>query len=124
MISKRATSTRVTLALIALGAVLPACHKWVSLDMPTTQAINEEPAVALRVTLADGSRVILNAPRISGDSVIASEDTVAVSLNEVRGVEARQTDVLATVGLATGIGVVGFFGFAVAVCLLGACAGT
>jgi hypothetical protein len=116
--------TLVVLTAVALCVLLSSCHKWVSLDRPTTQAIDEQPSATIRVTLADSSRKVLTLPRVRGDSLIAFEDTLAVALDDVRKVEVRRTDVLATVGLATGITVASLFGFALAVCLLGACAGT
>ena len=68
----RAVRSRAVLASFALAALLPACHKWVSLDASPTQAIREEPSATLRLTLADSSRVVLEAPRVRGDSLIVT----------------------------------------------------
>ena len=109
---------------LALLAFLSACHTWVPLEPPVAQAIAEVEPGTVRVTLVDSSQVALRDPRISGNRLVALDDTVGVALDDVQQIEARRTKVLATVGLIFGGAVVAAFGFAVAVCVLGACAGT
>ena len=92
---------RVVLPLTLL-AFLSACYKWVPLEPPVAQAITEEEPGTVRVTLTDYSRMVLEEPRVSGDSLIALDDTVRVALDDVRQIEARRTKVLATVGLIAG----------------------
>ncbi len=62
----------------------------------------------VRVTMADGSQVVLREPRVSGDSLMALEDgkephTVALPLEDMRQVEEQRANTLATVGLVSGI---------------------
>jgi len=109
---------------LALLAFLSACHTWVPLEPPVAQAIAEVEPGTVRVTLVDSSQVALKDPRISGNRLVALDDTVGVALDDVQQIEARRTKVLATVGLIFGCAGVAAFGFAVAVCVLGACAGT
>ena len=92
---------RVVLPLTLL-AFLSACHKWVPLEPPVAQAIAEEEPGTVRVTLADSSRVVLKEPRISGDSLVALDDTVRVALDDVQQIEARRANTPATIGLVVG----------------------
>ena len=113
---------RVVLPLTLL-AFLSACHKWVPLEPPVAQAIAERDPGTVRVTLADSSRIVLKEPHIMGDSLIAFEDgkepqTVALPLEDLRQVEEQRTNVLATVGLVTGIAVVTFVVVVVAAWLI------
>lgn len=115
---------RRVLLPLALLAFLSACHTWVPLSSPGAQAIAQEGRGTVRLTLADGSRVVLKEPRVRGDSLVAFDDTAGVALVDVRQVEARRTKVLATAGLIFGAASLAVVGTALAVCYLGACAGT
>ena len=114
---------RVVLPLTLL-TFLSTCHKWVPLEPPIAQAIAEEEPGTVRVTLADSSRVVLKEPRISGDSLVALDDTVGVALDDVQQIEARRTKVLATVGLVSGTVVLAYFGALLLCVWLDECGGT
>ena len=110
---RRSPFLRRVILPLTLLAFLSACHKWVPLEPPVAQAVAEEAPGTVRVTLADGSQVVLKEPHISGDSLVAFEDgkepqTVALLLEDVRQAEVRRTNVPATVGLVFGIAVVSF----------------
>ena len=111
---------RVVLPLTLL-AFLSACHYWRPLEPPIAQAITEEEPGTVRVTLTDNSRIVLEEPRISGDSLIALGDTVGVALNDVQQVEGRRSDVFGTVLLASGAFVLAAVAIVVTVCLLENC---
>ena len=109
---------RVVLPLTLL-AFLSACHKWVPLEPPVAQAITEEESGTVRVTLTDNSRMVLKEPRVSGDSLVALGDTVGVALDDVQQVEGRRANVLATVFLVAGAGVLALVGIVVVACGIG-----
>jgi hypothetical protein len=71
---RRSPFLRRVVLPITLLAFLSACHKWVPLEPPVAQAVAERDPGTIRVTLADGSQVVLKEPRISGDSLMALED--------------------------------------------------
>jgi hypothetical protein len=108
---RRSPLLRRVILPLTLLAFLSACHKWVPLEPPVAQAVAEEEPGTVRVTLADGSQVVLKEPHISGDSLVAFEDgkepqTVALLLEDVRQAEVQRTNKPATVGLVFGIAVV------------------
>ncbi len=107
---RRSPYVRRVILPLTLLAFLSACHKWVPLY---TQAITEEEPGTVRVTLADNSRVVLKEPHISGDSLIALDDTVGVPLEEVQRVEEKRANTPATVFLILGAAVLAFFALGV-----------
>ena len=111
---------RVVLPLTLL-AFMSACHKWVPLEPPVAQAITEEQPGTVRVTLTDNSQTVLEAPRVSGDSLVAIDGSVA--LDDVQRAEAKRANTPATIGLVVGIAAVAFVAF-VAVVLIAYCSST
>ncbi len=99
---RRSPFLRRVILPLTLLAFLSACHKWVPLEPPVAQAIAEEEPGTVRVTLADDSRVVLKEPRVSGDSLVALDDTVRVALDDVQQIEARRANTPATIGLVVG----------------------
>ena len=87
---------RVILPLTLL-AFLSACHKWVPLEPPVAQAIAEAESGTIRVTLADSSRVVLQARynEIEGDSLYAIDELtrpVTLPLRDVVLVEEKEAE--------------------------------
>jgi hypothetical protein len=93
---------------LTLVVFLSACHKWVPLHAPVETAIQAEQPHPVRLTLADGRRLELLNASVVADSVVGASNgrhgeltplRTAVSLAEVRSVEGRRGDALATVGV-------------------------
>jgi hypothetical protein len=121
---RRSPLLRRVILPLTLLAFLSACHKWVPLEPPVAQAVAEEEPGTVRVTLADNSRIDLEEPRVSGDSLVALDGTARVALDDVQQIEARRANVPATVVLIAVPVVLALVGlFAVAVCADGACSG-
>ena len=112
---RRSSLLRCVVLPVMSLAFLSACHKWVPLEPPVARTIAEKGPGAVRVTLADSSQVVLDGPRISGDSLVARDGGIGMAIDDAREIEVRQTKVLATVGLITGVAAVAAFGWAVAV---------
>ena len=104
---RRSRLMRCTLVL-ALVTWLSACHKWVPLEPPVLQTLEATDPDMVRVTRTDGRQVTLKEPRVSQNSLIgfwdesSSSRTTSMPLEAVAGIEERQSDTLATVGLVTG----------------------
>jgi len=99
---RRSPFLRRVILPLTLLAFLSACHKWVPLEPPVTQAITEGEPGTVRVTLSDGWQRVLKEPHISGDSLVALDDTVGVALDDVQQIEARRANTPATIGLVVG----------------------
>jgi hypothetical protein len=56
----------------------------------------------VRVTLDDGSRLVLRRPAIRSDSIVERERSAAVPLAAVKGIEVRRTNGLRTAGAVIG----------------------
>ena len=110
---RRSPFLRRVILPLTLLAFLSACHKWVPLEPPVAQAIAEEEPGTVRVTLTDSSRMDLEEPRVSGDSLVALDGTASVALDDVQQVEARRANTVATVGLILGAAVLAVLGYAV-----------
>jgi hypothetical protein len=93
---------------------LAACVSWQTQEGSPQQVLADEQPDSLRVTLYDGSRVVLGEPVVSGDSLTGSADGQQRSIPlsqvrelDIRGVSAGKT-ALAAVGLlvfAAGLGI-------------------
>ena len=94
---------------LTLAAFLPACHKWVPLEPPVSQAIAGEQGT-VRVTLTDGQQIIVTTATVTEDSlfgrregtpgpVLDTTQNVRLSLADVQSVEHRRTNVGATAGV-------------------------
>jgi hypothetical protein len=89
---------------IALALALGACATW------TRQPVQQDPFVGgpVRVTRTDGSRVLLDSVTITADSIVGrghggARARVALAAADVRRVEARRADPMATVALVVGM---------------------
>lgn len=91
-----------------LAAVLAAgCTRWSVRDSPPGVVLRTDRPEQMRLTLADGARVELRSPRLSGDSLLGLSThgvRLAVPTDEVRQVEVRTTNTAGTVALV-GLGV-------------------
>jgi len=90
-----------------LVCFLPACTVWqVQPGITPQQLIAARQPDAVRVTLPDRSQIVLDQPRITGDSVagiVAGRDS-SVAASNVTQVAIRQISGGRTVGLVLGLG--------------------
>jgi hypothetical protein len=111
--------------LLALALVFVGCRRYVPADLPLAESIESAGTQArqdttwrtidaayptgeeLRVTLNDGSRLVMRSLRVSGDSLTGRYRTdsewtrASIPLYQVRTVEREEVDYLATVSLIT-----------------------
>ena len=92
-------------------AHLLACSSWKPVTQPLPEHLAARPEATLRLTLTDGQKVELDAPRVSQDSVVGFSPgglrtRTAIALNQVTVVEHSRTDTGKTLGVALiGVGV-------------------
>jgi len=108
---------RRVVVLVTLVCFFAACHKWVPIESPVEQALDEQSG-KVRITLEGGQQVVLDSAWVGQDSVfgLAKGDMTSVPMAAVAEVEQKKTDVGKTVGLAL-LGAVAAFGIFVAVAL-------
>jgi hypothetical protein len=102
-------SLRLLLLPVLLLSALSACQTWYVRGIPQDPAPRALPS-PVRVTLTDGSVLVMRDAEVRADSLIgmvgeraASPLRVAVAMPQVRRVEERGVDFPATVGLTTAI---------------------
>jgi len=98
---------RRPIALALLIWFVPACTAWhVEQGVTPQQLIADRHPGAVRVTLPDRSQIVLDQPRITGDSVagiVAGRDS-SVAASNVTQVAIRQISGGRTLGLVLGLG--------------------
>ena len=103
-----------------LGAAsLSACTSWqVQPVAPEPLVTNEHPS-AVRVTLLDGNQVVLNGPRISGDSMLGTTKagSTGVRLVDIKELAVQHGDALKTTGMILGLAAIPFVVFGVALAI-------
>jgi hypothetical protein len=102
-------SLRRLLLPLVLLASLSACQEWQGRTLSSGPTPRELPSPA-RVTLADGSTLVMWNAQVRADSVVGmvgeradARERVAVAVPQVRRVEGRGVDFVATVGLTTAV---------------------
>jgi len=99
-------SRRPLLVLLPLVLSVSGCIGWGTQPTPAPSSSERLPN-PVRVTRTDQSVLTLNDAAVSGDSIVgyAGGDRVrtAVALSDVRTMQAKKTDFLATVGLTTAL---------------------
>jgi hypothetical protein len=99
-------SRRLLLVLLPLALSVSGCVSWGNHPVPEPFSSRRLPDPVL-LTRRDQSMLTLDHAAVSGDSIVgyAGRDRVrvAVALADVRIVQGKQTDALATLGLATAI---------------------
>ena len=105
---------------------LTACMSWhVQEEVSPLQLISTKHPRAVRLTRADGSRIVLEQPRIAaGDSLTGTHNRVlkSVAVSDVRQVATRRVSPGKTIGLFLGLSTVAV-GIAVLACVNGNDAG-
>jgi hypothetical protein len=93
-----------TLHHAATGAAVvlsAACSTWRVQPVGPEQLIAERRPAEVRLSRADGSRLVLYRPIVRNDSVVgqAARDSAGVPVSDVSAVAVRRGDALKTVGL-------------------------
>ncbi len=117
-------TARRLIACILLPCYLVACSSWKTQEASPQQVLEDEQPNKVRVTLADGSRVVLKEPVVSGDTLTGSVDGEqrSIPLADVADVEVRKAEVVPTVALVVLGTAAVLFGLAVIVfCADGDC---
>lgn len=87
--------------LVVLLLLTGACTSWHVEPMPPAVLVAERKPEQVRVRLVDRSRFVLHTPRVSGDSLVGTQDGGArsVALAEIDQVAVRRVDALKSTGL-------------------------
>ena len=97
--------------LLLLIGLAGCINHWQPQAGPPALVVNRSSATQFRVTRRDGSRVNVERPRIEGDSLTGSleptgpwPDTtgrIAIPLPDIRSIDEREPDVVASVAVGT-----------------------
>lgn len=101
---------RRSIALAMLLWYVPACTTWqVTQGVTPQQLIADRHPPAVRVTLPDSSRIVLDEPSIEGDSLVgfvgAKDSSVAAA--DITQIAVRKVSTGKTVGLVFGLALLG-----------------
>jgi hypothetical protein len=93
------------IGVIVLGTSLVACTSWRVQDMPPAELFQHKQPSRLQVSRADSSKVVIDHPRLAGDSLFGETrgNSIAIPLADVQGVAVRKGDTGNTVGLIVGV---------------------
>ncbi len=85
---------RRLIACILLPCYLVACTSWKTQEVSPQQVLTDEQPDKVRVSLTDGSQVVLEEPVVSGDTLIGFEQDVqkSILLADVSALELREGD--------------------------------
>jgi hypothetical protein len=85
---------RRLIACILLPCYLLACTTWQTQELTPEQVIAQEQPEQVLVKLADGSKVVLAQPRVSGDTLSGFDGTepYRVPLADVSAIELKESD--------------------------------
>ena len=102
----RTRSWFIFLAALAAPAALAGCATWRPQGLTPTAVIQQDRPRVVRVTRADSTRVVLDSPRIQGDSILGVNhgQENAVALADVAYVSLRRANTAAGAALV-GVGV-------------------
>ncbi len=117
---------RRSLACTLLLCCLAACTSWhVEREVSPLRLISSKHPRAVRLTRADGSRIVLEQPRIAaGDSLTGTHNRVlkSVAVSDVTQVATQNVSAVKTIGVFLGLAAVAV-GIAVLACVNGNDAG-
>ena len=113
------TLRRLTCCLL-LPAFLAGCSSWYVQEVSPQQLLTEEQPGKIRVTLTDGSQVVLQQPRVSGDTLMGRvagkgrtpsgemfvSEQMSIPLSDVADVAIQRTDAGKTTAFILGTVVV------------------
>ena len=95
------TQLRTLIACVLLPCYLLACTSWKTQEAAPEQVLAEGEYDEVQVTLDDGSKVVVDQPQVSDDTLTGLSDgsPVQIDLAEVTDIDVRGTDAAMT-GLA------------------------
>jgi hypothetical protein len=101
----RVHSLNVLALLVA--TTLNGCTSWRVQPVSPEQLLNDEHPKAVRVQRPDSSRVILDSPRLVGDSLLGTTHgrPAGVAVADITGIAVRRSNTLKTAGAIVGIAV-------------------
>ncbi len=96
---------------VTLVAFMSACHKWSTVE--PGQPFAEEGTAELRISTTDVYRVVVKQSSVVGDSVVGlvDGDSASIALSEVKKVEVRKGDWVATTLVVLGVAAGSFVAF-------------
>ena len=109
----RAGLCRAVGMILLVTTSLTACTSWQVQTVAPEQVVTDQHPSAVRVQLLDGSRVVLDSPRIEGDSLLgatAGRET-GVPLAAVHNLAVKRGSAAKSIGLVFFVGVVVFAGY-------------
>jgi hypothetical protein len=95
-------NVRRLIACILLPSYLVACTSWKTQEASPQQVLEDEQPDKVRVTLSDGSQLVLEEPAVSGDTLSGLDDgtPVHIPLANVSSIAVKGTDAAKTAGAA------------------------
>ena len=80
-------------ASVLIPCYLAGCVSWKTQEVSPKQALEERPADEARLTLIDGNRIVMEMPRVVGDSLtgVYAGRQMAIPLTAVTEVELPET---------------------------------
>ena len=104
---RRSQFTRF-IACILLPTYLAACSSWKTQELSPDQVIAQEHPEKVLVKLADGSKLVLTQPQVSGDTLMGIEGTEQrhIPLASVSAIELKESDAALTAAFIVGTVVV------------------
>jgi hypothetical protein len=101
-------TVRRVIACILLPTYLAACMSWQAQEAGPQQVLAEKQPNQVLVKLADGSKLVLDEPAVSGDTLVgfAEGERASIPLDDVSALEIKETDVALTIGGVVGVLVV------------------
>ena len=100
------------LLILGCAAGLTGCTSWESLPLLPSLGIGHIAEKRVRVTRSDSSHLILNSPRVTGDTLLgmadgARERLEAIPLSGVQEIAVRKPDLLKTLALVASLVLLG-----------------
>lgn len=87
-------------ALIVTCLLATSCIAWAPVSVgPEALLRQPDPPERIRVTRADGERLVLEAPVLRAGALVATAAPGAVLVSDVRSIEVQRVSVLRTVGV-------------------------
>lgn len=95
---------RQIVCTLMLALQIAGCTSWRVQQPSPAGLLGDKPPHQVRVSLADGRRIVVTSPQLSADTLRgrSGRDSVRFSVGEIRSVAVRHTDALGTVALSVG----------------------
>ena len=101
----RASLCRIIAVTLLVATSLSACTSWQVQTVTPEQVVTTQHPSAVRVQLLDGNQIVLDSPRIAGDSILGATGgkMTGVPLAGVHDVAVRHGSTGKTIGLVIGV---------------------